>query len=107
MTIEQKNTIIAEAMNLPKMGICQKNGQMYGWVKKDGTMVPYPPCKMKFHTSTRWLLKAITSLVETITDEDLKDFNTIVRCMASGSHKKTYEAIVDSIIEEQQNKKKS
>lgn len=99
MTIEQKNTIIAEAMNLPKMGICQKNGQMYGWVKKDGTMVPYPPCKMKFHTSTRWLLKAITSLVETITDEDLKDFNTIVRHMAGGGHKKTYEAIVKMITE--------
>lgn len=99
MTKEQKNTIIAEAMGLPKMGVCQKNGQMYGWVKKNGTLVPYPPCKMKFHVSTRWLLKAITSMVETITEEDLKDFNTIVRHMASGGHKKTYEAIVKMIIE--------
>jgi hypothetical protein len=38
-------------------------------------------------------------MVETITEEDLKDFNTIVRHMASGGHKKTYEAIVKMIIE--------
>lgn len=97
MTTEQKNTIIAEAMGLPKIGICQRDGQMYGWKKKNGTTVAYPACKMKFQTSTRWLLMAIMTLTDHEGEEGLRQLKRIATLLASGHHLTVYEAVVRAL----------